>query len=107
MGRPQKRRNDRPRTVVRRRQGSARLEARISAEQKRLFQRAAAVRGVTLTNFVLTSAHEAATRAVQEDELLSLATHERQRFIDALLKPPAPNAALRRAARRYRALLGQ
>ena len=39
-----------------------RLEARISPEQKPLFKEAATLRGVTLTDFVVSSVHEAAVR---------------------------------------------
>jgi uncharacterized protein (DUF1778 family) len=42
-----------------------RLEARISIEQKRLFKEAAALCGVTLTDFVVSSAHEAAVVSVK------------------------------------------
>ena len=42
-----------------------RLEARITAEQKRLFKEAAAVRGVSLTDFVVNCVHEAAVRTLE------------------------------------------
>jgi len=86
--------------------GMARLEARIRADQKRLFEYAAAVRGVTLTDFVIGTVHEAATRTVQEHEVMVLEGANRARFVEALLNPPAPGAALRRAAERHQKLLG-
>jgi uncharacterized protein (DUF1778 family) len=39
-----------------------RLEARLTADQTDLFKRAASLRGVTLTDFVVSSVHEAAVR---------------------------------------------
>ena len=39
-----------------------RLEARVSREQKALFQRAAEIQGRTLTDFMIASVHEAAGR---------------------------------------------
>jgi uncharacterized protein (DUF1778 family) len=44
----------------------ARIEARVSPEQKELFERAAAIQGVTLTDFAISSMHRAATTVVQE-----------------------------------------
>jgi uncharacterized protein (DUF1778 family) len=80
---------------------SERLEARVTGEQKRFFQRAAAVRGVTLTDFVIESVQQAAAKAVQENDVLVLPVEDRDRFVAALMSPPVPNLALRRAARRY------
>ena len=41
-----------------------RLETRITADQKRLIEHAAALQGRTLTDFVLTSVQDAARRAI-------------------------------------------
>jgi len=74
-----------------------RLEARITAEQKRLFKEAASLRGVTLTDFVVSSVHEAAVRTLEARHVIELSRTDQRAFIDALMQPPAPNAALRRA----------
>lgn len=84
-----------------------RLEARISCEQKKLFQRAADLQGRSLTDFVVGSAQEAAVRTVQEMEIIHLSLRDSQIFAEALLKPQAPNAALRRAFRRHKDLIGR
>ncbi len=78
-----------------------RLEARVSPEQKALMQRAAALAGETLTQFVVSSAQRAAERRIQEHTTLFLTPLESRRFVEALLDPPAPNAALRAAAAHY------
>ena len=83
-----------------------RLEARISPAQKRILERAANLRGTSLTDFVLTSAQEAATKTIKDFEILSLCDEAREVFINALLNPPAPNKALRAAADRYRKHMG-
>lgn len=62
-------------------------------------KRAAQLRGRSLTDFVVSAAHEAAQRAIEEDSLLRLSAEDRQRFAEALINPPKPNAALRRAKR--------
>ena len=79
-----------------------RLEARITPLQKELLERAAAIEGRTLTDFVVSSAQTAARRVIQEHEVFELNARDREVFVHALLKPPAPNEKLRKAARRYR-----
>jgi len=83
-----------------------RLEARVTLAQKRLIERAAALRGTTVTEFVVVSAQEAATSAIKEFEVLSLREEAREVFINAILKPPAPNEAARIAAKRYKKGMG-
>ncbi len=78
-----------------------RLEARVSPEQKALMQQAAALEGETLTQFVVSSAQRAAERSIQEHTTLRLTALESRRFVETLLSPPAPNAALRAAAAHY------
>ena len=85
---------------------AARLEARISVEQKARLQQAAALSGRTLSEFVVASAQEAASRVIQEHETIRLSRSEQVAFVTALLKPPAPNARLRRAAALYRNQMG-
>lgn len=86
---------------------TARLEARLSAEQKALLQQAAALSGRTLSEFVIASAQEVATRVLQERETIRLTRAEQIAFVNALLDPPAPNERLRRAAAAYRRQLGR
>lgn len=83
-----------------------RLEARISREQKQLFQRAATLTGRSLTEFVVSSLQEAATRTIQEQELITLSRSDQQLFVRALLTPPVPNQKLRRAAQAYQTRIG-
>jgi uncharacterized protein (DUF1778 family) len=83
-----------------------RLEARISKEQKELFQLAADIQGRTLTDFVIASVLDAAKRAIQEHEMMTLSARDREVFVEALLNPPAPSDKLRTAAQRYRKKMG-
>jgi len=84
----------------------ARLEARISVEQKTVLQQAAALSGRTLSEFVVASAQEAASRVIQEHETIRLSRTEQIAFVSALLNPPTPNARLRKAAAAYRKQMG-
>ncbi len=78
-----------------------RLEARLSPEVKDLLQRAAAIRGSSLTDFVLSSAQEAAQRAIREHDVITLSVRDSEHFARLLLHPPEPSERLRAAARRY------
>ena len=79
-----------------------RLEARLPASLKRSFQRAAALQGRTLTDFVLSAAAEAASRVIREHEVLELSERDQLAFAQALLDPPAAAPRLVEAAERYR-----
>jgi uncharacterized protein (DUF1778 family) len=78
-----------------------RLEARVSREQKDLFQRAAELQGRTLTDFVVASAHQAAVRTIEEMETIRLGAEDSRAFAEAVLNPREPTERLRAAARRY------
>ena len=79
----------------------ARIEARVSAKQKRLFERAAAIEGVTLTDFAISSMQQAAARAIREHGRIELSERNQRAFVEALMNPPEPNKVLREAARVY------
>jgi uncharacterized protein (DUF1778 family) len=85
---------------------SERLEARVTAEQKALIERAAALQGRTVTDFVLTSVQEAARRAIEDYQRLELSMKDSEAFIDALLSPKPVNERLRDTVRRYREAAG-
>jgi uncharacterized protein (DUF1778 family) len=83
-----------------------RLETRVTAEQKSLIERAAALQGRTLTDFVLTSVQDAARRAIEEHQQLALSVSDSEAFVDALLNPKPVNDRLRDTVRRYRERAG-
>ncbi len=80
----------------------ARLEARVSRTQKSLLQRAAALSGRTLSEFVVASAQAAATKVIQDHDTITLSRAEQTAFVRALLKPPSPSQRLRLAAAAYK-----
>lgn len=84
-----------------------RLEARVTKDQKRIIERAAEIRGTTLTDFLLVSAQQAATQTIKDFEMLTLCDEARAVFVNALLNPPAPKAAAQAAARRYKEGMGR
>ncbi len=76
---------------------TARLEARLPASVYATLKRAAELKGRTLTDFVVSAAHEAARKAIEEEEIIRLSAEDQQTLVLALLNPPKPNDVLRRA----------
>lgn len=85
---------------------NARLEARVSSEQKELFQRAASLTGRTLSELVIDSTQEAAKKIVQEHEVIRLSRQEQMAFVSALLTPSDPGQRLQKAVQGYRQKTG-
>lgn len=83
----------------------ARLEARVSPEIKALWQKAADLEGRTLTDFVIASVQAAACEVIEQHQTLKLSVEDSKAFVDALLNPPNPNAALKAAASRYKEIM--
>jgi len=83
-----------------------RLEARVSAQNKELFQRAADIQGRTLSNFVVSSLVSVANQIIQENEIMVLSRKDQEIFVEALLNPPEPSEKLRLAAQRYKKNMG-
>ena len=88
------------------RQSIARLEARLTQTVMARLKRAAEIQGRTVTDFVVAAADEAACRAIQETEIIRLSLDAQRQIAAAILNPPAPSRALRKAAARYRELFG-
>jgi uncharacterized protein (DUF1778 family) len=88
-------------------QQTARLQVRISAEDKAIIKRAAALRGCSLSAFVATSAVAAAEDVIRRGETIVLSERDGIKFVDAILNPKGPNEALLEAARRHREMFGR
>jgi uncharacterized protein (DUF1778 family) len=85
----------------------ARLEARVTIEQKQLMERAAALRGQNLTEFMISTLAEASAQIVKDGELIELTNRDRQVFADALLNPPPPSDRAVADASWYQQVMGQ
>ena len=85
---------------------NARLEARISSDQKHLFQRAADLTGRTLSELVIDSTQAAAARIVREHEVITLSRAEQVALVSALFAPSKPAARLKKAVQTYRRKAG-
>ncbi len=84
-----------------------RLEARVSPEQKLLFQRAAMLRGQTLSDYVVNIVQQDAEETIHRHDLITLSARDSRIFVDALLNPTGPNDALRAAFADYKEFTGQ
>jgi uncharacterized protein (DUF1778 family) len=84
---------------------SARLEARVTIEQKQLMERAADLRGQNLTEFMVAVLSEAATQTIKDQELIELTDHDRQAFAEALLNPVSPSDRAYMDAQWYQQLM--
>ena len=85
---------------------TARLEARLPADVMAVLKRAAEIEGRTLTDFVVSVAHAAARRTIEDAEVVRLSVKDSQRFAQSILSPPEPVPALKRAFQHHRRLIG-
>ena len=69
----------------------------MSVSPEKLTQRAAELQGRTLTDFVVTAAHDAACRVIEEAGIIRLSVEDQRQLADAILNPSEPAPALRRA----------
>jgi uncharacterized protein (DUF1778 family) len=83
----------------------ARLEARVNADIKALWQKAADLEGVTLTDFVIASVQAAAYRVIEQHQTLKLSVEDAEAFVEAILNPPQPSDALIKATLRYKQVI--
>ena len=79
-----------------------RLEARLTRDQKKHIERAAHIKGTSVSDFVVLSAADAALRTIREQEVMILSERDREAFAQALLNPPSPGRRLAAAATRYK-----
>jgi len=84
---------------------TARIEARIAPDALAIVKRAAEIQGRSVSDFVVAAAQEAATRTIEQSHVVRLSIEDQRAFAAAMIKPPEPTPALRRAFRRHRALI--
>jgi uncharacterized protein (DUF1778 family) len=76
-----------------------RLQARIAPEALAIVKRAAEMEGRSVSDFVVAAAQAAAQRSIEQTQIIRLSVDDQRRFAEALINPPEPNEALRRAAK--------
>ena len=73
----------------------------MDARSRKKLERAAALSGKTVTDFILSHALDAADRVLAEHEVITLSDEDSDVFFDALFNHPEPNENQKRALRRY------
>jgi uncharacterized protein (DUF1778 family) len=81
----------------------ARFDAKLSKEQKELFEYAASLGGFrTLTEFVIYSVQEKAKSIIKEHNSILASQRDKKIFFHALMHPNKPNEKLQKAAKLYK-----
>jgi uncharacterized protein (DUF1778 family) len=78
---------------------NSRLELRLASDEKAIIERAAALSGSNMTDFVRSTMLTAAREAVRMHEVVKLTEEGSRVFVEALIDPPEPNEHLRALAR--------
>ena len=81
---------------------SERIDIRLRPQQKASIERAAYLRGLTVTDFVIQHALESAQRTIREHETWTLEQPDAELFAEALMNAPSLGLRLTEAARRYK-----
>ncbi len=85
---------------------TARIEARIAPDALKVVKRAAELQGRSLSDFVVAAAQDAANRTIEQAQIIRLSVEDQRNFAEAILNPPEPTLALKRAFDCHRELLG-
>lgn len=84
---------------------NARLEARISPDMLDVVKRAAEIQGRSVSDFVVAAAQEAAQRTIENTTIMRISVEDQRAMMEAILNPPEPNEALRKAANAHKRLV--
>lgn len=77
-----------------------RIDLRLTDEDKKMIEEAAAMTNQTVTQFLVNSASERAAEVIEQHRRLILSEESWNRVMDAIENPPAPNDKLKRAVKR-------
>lgn len=72
-----------------------RIDFRANSEQKTLLERAAELKHVSLSSYILSSSLKQAHTDLAENEILTLSNSDRELIMNALENPSKPNNALK------------
>lgn len=82
---------------------STRIEMRCDPAEKAILAKAAALKGMKMTPFVLELALECARQVIEESERIAVDETSYNRVLELLDNPPKPTKALRDALRAHQA----
>lgn len=84
-----------------------RIDLRVTQEQKELLERAAALKGVSLSAYTLFYVLPAAEQEVGFHERLVLSNRDRDLFMSVMENPPELKGKLKSAIKKYREKYGE
>ena len=79
----------------------------MTPQVKELLQQAAGLSGRSLSDFIISSAREAAERELMEHRVITLTAEDSRIFAEAILNPAPANDKLRGAMHRHRRTAGR
>jgi uncharacterized protein (DUF1778 family) len=79
-----------------------RIDIRLRPQQKASIEKAAFIKGLTVTDFIVQHALENAQKTIREYETWTLEQPDAELFAEALLNPPSLGPRLTEAAQRYK-----
>jgi len=89
------------------RKARERIDVRLRPEQKAEIERAAQIKGLTVTDFIIQNAVANARQAIREYETWTLERPDAEIFAAALMEPAAIGPQLTQAAKRYKERFNQ
>lgn len=84
----------------------SRISARVPTGVQARLEEAAELVGATVNQFVLQAALKEADRVIEYERVIVPSARDAKMILDLLDNPPAPNAKLRAALKRYRDAFG-
>lgn len=82
-----------------------RITARLPRSTRSIIERAAAIYGASINQFIVQAAVERANEVLQSMETVKLSSRDAQVFMDALANPPEPNKKLLEAMCAHKRLI--
>jgi uncharacterized protein (DUF1778 family) len=82
-----------------------RIVSRVPHSNRTIIEKAAAVYGATINQFMIQAALDRANQILAQEEQLRLSERDARLFLDALDNPPAPADALVEALRKHAQLV--
>jgi uncharacterized protein (DUF1778 family) len=86
-------------------QADERITARLPRSTRSIIERAAAIYGATINQFIVQAAVERANEVLKNTETVKLSSRDAQIFMDALANPPKPDDNLLNAVRAHDLLI--
>lgn len=78
-----------------------RIDLRVTSEQKELLERAAELKGMSLSAYLVSHGLTVAQAELEAYQKLILSDRDRDLFLELIASPPKPNSTLKKAMREF------